>query len=471
MKPFALSVVTVLLAFAPFAAYAETTEVPQTRQQITFSFAPLVKQVAPAVVNIYAQKKVQQRVMSPLLDDPFFRRFFEGTMPPGFSRQRLENSLGSGVIIKPNGLIVTSNHVIDGADQIRVVLADRREFDATVVLADDRSDLAVLRIETKGEVLPYLELKDSDEAQVGDLVLALGDPFGVGQTVTSGIISATARTAVGTSDLNYFIQTDAAINPGNSGGALVTMDGKLVGINSAIYSRDGGNLGIGFAVPSNMVRVVLNGVAQGAKALVHPWTGIEGQEVTAELGASLAMAQPKGMLVNRTYPDSPAAKAGLRAGDVIVSVNGRAVDDPESFRYRITTLPVGSSTELGVVRKGEKLTINVQLIAPPENPPRDKTEITGRNPLTGATLANLSPAVAEEIGMREASQGVIVLGVKDDTLAANLGIQPGDIILRVNDAKIATVAEAVAAMKVPARGWHIAIQRGGSTLNIMVGGG
>jgi serine protease Do len=446
------------------------TAIPESRAQITLTFAPLVKQVAPAVVNIYAEKKVQQRVMSPLLDDPFFRRFFQDAMPPGFTRERLEKSLGSGVIVRPNGLIVTSNHVIEGADQIRVVLADRREFDATVMLTDDRSDLAVLRIDTKGENLPYLELKDSDEAQVGDLVLAIGDPFGVGQTVTNGIVSATARSGVGSSDLNYFIQTDAAINPGNSGGALVTMDGKLVGINSAIYSRDGGSLGIGFAVPSNMVRVVLNGVAEGAHTLIHPWTGIEGQAVTADLAASLSMGQPKGMLVDRIAAGSPAGTAGLHAGDVVVSVNDRAVDDPESFRYRIATLPIGSSAALGVVRKGERLVVAMRLIAPPEDPPRQKTELTGQFPLAGATIANLSPAVGEEIGLRDIEHGVVILSVKEDTPAASLSIAQGDVILSVNGAKIASVDEALAVFNRPARSWRIAIQRGDSVLNIMVGG-
>jgi len=469
MRSFALCFVAILLTVvATPPAYAEP--IPQSRPQITLSFAPLVKEVAPAVVNIYAQKKVQQRVMSPLLDDPFFRRFFEGAMPPGFSRQRLENSLGSGVIVRANGLIVTSNHVIEGADQIRVVLADRREFDATVMLADDHSDLAVLRIDAKNENLPYLELKDSDEAQVGDLVIAIGDPFGVGQTVTSGIISALARTAVGTSDLDYFIQTDAAINPGNSGGALVTMDGKLVGINSAIYSRDGGNLGIGFAVPSNMVRAVLNGVAQGEKSLVHPWTGIRGQQVTAELAASLGLTQPTGFLVNEINAASPAGKAGLRVGDVIVSVNGRAVEDPESFRYRIATLPVGSSAMLGVVRHGEKLTVALQLIAPPENPPREQTKVSGQNPLAGAMIANLSPAVSEETGVRGIDRGVVVVQAKGDTAAAGVGIQPGDVILSVNGTKVASVAEVVNALKQPVHRWRLSIRRGDSVITLVVGG-
>ncbi len=470
MKKLAFLIVFALLltAVLPLSAFAET-ETPQSRPQITLSFAPLVKQAAPAVVNIYAQKKVRQQA-SMLLDDPFFRHFFEGAMPPGYSRQRLEQSLGSGVIVKPDGLIVTSNHVIDGADQIRVVLADHREFDATVVLSDDHSDLAVLRIDAKGEKLPFLELKDSDEAEVGDLVLAIGDPFGVGQTVTSGIISALARTSVSAGDLNYFIQTDAAINPGNSGGALVTMDGKLAGINAAIYSRDGGNLGIGFAVPSNMVRVVLNGVAAGAKTLVHPWTGIRAQPVTSDLATSLGLAQPDGVLVDKVEPNSPAAQVGLRAGDVIVSVNGRAAEDVESFHYRIATLPIGSSALLGVVRHGEKLTVSLHIIAPPETTPREQTKITGHNPLSGAVIANISPAVSEEIGLHDAEHGVVVVKVAEDAPALGVGLQPGDVILSINGTKISSVADVANVLKQPSRNWRLSIQRGGAVISVMVGG-
>ncbi len=459
-----------LLLIFPVAALAQNQSVPQSRPQVTLSFAPLVKQVAPAVVNIYARRVVEQRVISPLFDDPFFRHFFQDSMPQGLSRQRLENSLGSGVIIRADGLIVTSNHVIHGADEIRVALSDRREFDATIVTTDEHADLAVLRIDTKGQSLPFLQLKDSDEAEVGDLVLAIGNPFGVGQTVTSGIISAMTHTSVGSSDLDYFIQTDAAINPGNSGGALVTMDGKLVGINSAIYSRDGGNLGIGFAVPSNLVRVILNAVAMGQKTIIHPWLGINGQELTPALAASLNMAQPSGFLVGTINPASPVLKAGLKSGDVITSVNGRSIDDMESFRYRVSTLPIGSMASLGVIRKGEKLSIPVVLITPPENPPRDLTIVTGRNPFAGATLQNLSPAVIEETGVHDADHGVIITDVKADTPATSVNLRTGDIILSVNNIKTATVKDVMNAITQPSSGWRISIQRGSETITVMVGG-
>ena len=458
-----------LLLVLMFAVPAKAETVPQSRDQITLSYAPLVKRVTPAVVNIYTKKLVKQRV-SPLFNDPFFRQFFGGGLPQGFLRQRLENSLGSGVVVRGDGLIVTSNHVIAGADEVRVVLADRREFDAKIVAADEHSDLAVLRVDTKGTVLPHIDLRDSDEAQVGDLVLAIGNPFGVGQTVTSGIVSAVAHTAVGSSDLDYFIQTDAAINPGNSGGALVTMDGKLVGINAAIYSQSGGNLGIGFAVPSNMVAVVLNAVEQGKKNITRPWVGIEGQPVTPDIAASLNMERPRGMLVNNIHTASPAAGAGLHKGDVIMAVNDHDVHDPESFRYRMDTIPIGSEAVLGVWRKGQMQELRVKLIAPPESPPRDKTEVKGNNPFAGAVIENLSPAVVEELGVRDAENGVIIADISDNGAASGVGMQVGDIIVAINGVKVTSVADVLANVKQPARRWRIELQRSGNTLTILVGG-
>jgi len=452
------------------SAHAEALVVPQTHPQVTLSFAPLVKQASPAVVNIYARRKIQQHEISPLIDDPFFRRFFQDMAPGGLQRQRIENALGSGVLVRTDGMIVTSNHVIQGADEIRVALADRREFDAHLITSDERSDLAVLRIDTKGENLPFLELKNSDDVQVGDLVLAIGNPFGVGQTVTSGIISAIARAAVGSSDLDYFIQTDAAINPGNSGGALVTMDGKLVGINSAIYSRDGGNLGIGFAVPSNIVRVILNAIAQGQKTVIHPWLGIEGQEITAELAASLNMPQPSGYLINSLLPSSPALKEGMHVGDVIIAVNNNTIDGPEAFHYRIATLPIGSVADIEVLRKGEKIHFHITLMAPPEDPPRDKTTVTGRNPLAGATLQNISPAVMEETGFHNIQHGILITDIKADTPAASIGLRAGDVLLSINNTKTLSVKDAIGLIEQKNSGWRLFLQRGDNTLSVMVGG-
>src|ERR1700758_942383 len=276
-----------LLALGATGALAQQRQVPNSAAQLELSFAPIVKRVAPAVVNVYAARIVANN--NPFLADPFFRQFF-GAMP----REQVERSLGSGVIIDPAGLVVTNYHVIEGASQVKVALADKREFAADVVLKDQRSDLAVLRIKDAKEKFPTLEFADSDELQVGDVVLAIGDPFGVGQTVTHGIVSAVARTQVGISDYQFFIQTDAAINPGNSGGALVDVAGRLVGINSAIYSRSGGSQGIGFAIPANMVRVVVASARSGGTTVRRPWLGAKLQAVTPEIADSLGLRSPTG---------------------------------------------------------------------------------------------------------------------------------------------------------------------------------
>lgn len=457
--------------FSFFSAAAEVPrEVPQARAQAQLSYAPVVKAAAPAVVNIYTRKVVRQRVASPFMDDPFFQFFFGGAMPQAPSRQRLESSLGSGVIVRPEGIIVTSNHVIEGADEIAVVLADRREFEAKIAVSDEKADLAVLRIFPKGEALPFLQIKDSDEVEVGDMVLAIGNPFGVGQTVTSGIVSALARTSLDINDLNYFIQTDAAINPGNSGGALVGMDGRLIGINTAIYSRDGGNMGIGFAVPSNMARAVLASMETGGKKFARPWTGIDGQEVTNDVAASLGLARPVGLLVNAIHPDSPALKAGLKVGDVIGVVGGKSIEDPSAFSYRIAMLPLNSQVKLEVYRAGGKRDITIDLIAPPEIPARQETNITGQVPLSGATIANLSPAVQEEYGLRGAGdRGVVIVGVASGSAAARLGLAKGDKIESINGEKTENVPAVRAAIEKNApRGWKLVLSRGGEKMTLMI---
>jgi len=468
MKIPVLRLALLLALLVPAGAGAETRAVPQSREQISLSFAPLVKQATPAVVNIYTRRKVQARV-SPFLDDPFFRRFFGDGFNFGLPRERVESSLGSGVIVDTDGLIVTNAHVIEGADDITVVLADRREFPATLVTADDRVDLAVLRIDPPaGETLPTLAFRDSDELEVGDLVLAIGNPFGVGQTVTSGIVSAVARTAVGIADYSFFIQTDAAINPGNSGGALIAMDGRLVGINTAIFSRSGGSIGIGFAIPANMVRTVIDAARAGGR-LVRPWIGAGGQAVDAAIASSLGLSRPAGVLINQITARGPAERAGLRVGDVVVAVNGRAVDDPEAMRYRVATLPVGGTAVLGILRQGRPQDLKLSLIAPPEDPPRDQTVIEGRNPFGGAEVANLNPALVEEIRFDGAAEGVVVLAVPRGSIAANF-VRPGDVILRVNQDEITSVRVLQTALRRPTRTWTISIRRGGQVLTTTVNG-
>src|SRR5271156_2135673 len=375
------------LVAAAFAGPAVAAQVPQSSAQVQLTFAPIVKRVAPAVVNVYA-RSVVQAPQNPLFNDPLFQRFFG--VSPEF-RQRVQQSLGSGVIVRADGVVLTNNHVVQGGQDIVVALSGRREFKAKVLLADSHTDLAVLKIDTKGERLPTVDFGDSDRLQVGDLVLAIGDPFGVGQTVTMGIVSALARTQISASDYQFFIQTDAAINPGNSGGALVTTDGKLAGINTAIYSRSGGNIGIGFAIPANLVRRVVEGVEggpkRGAPASVQlAWVGASGQPVTREIAASLGLARPGGVLIKEIYPGGPLGKAGIKSGEVVQSVDGAPVDDMQSLNYRTATHRPGDNVRMHVATGKRGRDVMVALVLPPENPAREATTIGGRNPLTGARV-------------------------------------------------------------------------------------
>jgi serine protease Do len=433
--------------------------VPQSREQIQLSFSPVAKQVAPAVVNIYT-RKVVHTVASPFMNDPFFRQFFGGRM--GIPQDRVQRSLGSGVLVKSDGTVVTNYHVVRDSDAITVVLNDRREFEATVLGTDERTDLAVLKIDA-GQPLPVLPIGDSDAIEVGDLVLAIGNPFGVGQTVTQGIVSALARSAIGQSNYQSFIQTDAAINPGNSGGALVDLKGNLIGINSNIISEGGGSVGIGFAIPAAMVKAVLANITSGGK-VQRPWLGGDGQPVTSEMFQQLKLSHPMGVLINSVHPGGPAAQAGLKIGDVITAVNGREVEDPEALRFRIATLPVGGTAQLTVMRAGEQKALTVKLSPPPDNPPRDTTELTQRTPLIGATVANMNPALAEEMGMESVESGVVITKVHPGSFAAQAGFQPGDQVLRINGRPVGSVAALKEALEQKPRGWTIAIRRGDQTL-------
>ncbi len=444
------------------AVLAET-RVPGSREEIRLSFAPLVKRVAPAVVNIYTKRVVRSRSISPFFNDPLFRRFFGDQFSFGRPRERVLSSLGSGVLVRPGGLVVTNNHVIARADEITVVLADRREFDATVISTDERTDLAVLRIDAGAEKLASLEMRDSDDLAVGDLVLAIGNPFGVGQTVTSGIVSALARTAAGVSDFSFFIQTDAAINPGNSGGALITMDGRLVGINTAIYSRGGGSVGIGFAIPSNMVATVVDAAENGAK-VVRPWVGATFQDMSPDLAESFGLRRPTGVIVTEVYPGGPADRAGLRAGDVVLAVNRREVVDRTAFLFRIATLRLGGSARLRMLRDRTERSLKLALAKAPEDPPRNLRELFGRHPFSGAQVANLSPALAEELSVDTMQRGVIVVQLKRGSRAHRRGVQPHDIILSVNGHDIRRVEDLERAVAGVGEQWRITLKRGGRTL-------
>jgi Do/DeqQ family serine protease len=442
---------------------------PASMGQVQLTFAPVVKRIAPAVVNVYSKTVVQAQV-NPFFNDPLFGQLF-GTPE---MRQRVQQSLGSGVIVRADGLIVTNNHVVEGGTDIIVALSDKREFKAKVLLADPRTDLAVLKIDTRGERLPVVPFADSDAVQVGDLVLAIGDPFNVGQTVTMGIVSALARTQISASDYQFFIQTDAAINPGNSGGALVTTDGKLAGINTAIYSRSGGSIGIGFAIPANLARRVVEGVEGGMKSgapasVQLAWVGASGQPVTSAIASSLGLARPGGVLIKDVYPGGPLSKAGVKSGEVVQSVDGAAVDDMQSLNYRTATHRAGDSVKMHVASGKTVRDVTVTLALPPESPPREATTIGGRNPLTGARVENISPAAATELQMDVLAKGVAIVSVSSSGIAANYGFQPGDIVRSINGTAINRVGELVRILNASNR-WDMVVERGGRKLTLSVEG-
>lgn len=446
-------------------AAAQDRRVPSSQAELQLSYAPIVQRVQPAVVNVYAAKMVQNR--NPLLDDPIFRRFFG---VPGQQPEQMQRSLGSGVMVDASGLVVTNNHVIEGADQVKVSLADKREYEAEIVLKDSRTDLAVLRLkDTNKEKFATLDFANSDQLQVGDVVLAIGNPFGVGQTVTHGIISALARTQVGITDYQFFIQTDAAINPGNSGGALVDMTGRLAGINTAIFSRSGGSQGIGFAIPANMVRVVVASAKSGGKAVKRPWLGARLQAVTPEIAETLGLKLPTGALVANVAPNSPAAKAGLKLSDLIVAIDGTPIDDPNAFDYRFATRPLGGSAEIDVQRGGKPVKLTVPLETAPDTN-RDEIVLTARSPFQGARVANISPALADELHLDAGAEGVVVTELADDGTAANVGFQKGDIIIAVNNQKIARTSDLERASKTGTRIWRITLVRAGQQINVTLGG-
>jgi Do/DeqQ family serine protease len=459
-----------MMLSAPSVLMAETKVAPQDQAEITLSFAPIVRRTGPAVVNIYARKVVEQR-QGWMFDDPFFRRFFGDELPfggGGGAQNRVENSLGSGVILRSDGIIVTNNHVIKDADDITVVLSDRREFDATLLLKDQRTDIAVLRIDAKGEELPTVAFADSDDLEVGDLVLALGNPFGVGRTVTSGIVSALARTTVGITDYRFFIQTDAAINPGNSGGALVDMRGQLVGINTAIYSRSGGSLGIGFAVPSNMVRTVVASAVSG-KPLVRPWLSFVGKSVTSDIANAIGLKRPFGVLVEQVYENGPAMEAGLAAGDVILRLGRHEIEDAQALRFRLATRSLGDTVPLTVFRRGREMEIPLELVPPPDDPPRNITDLEGRHPLLGAKVGNLNPALAAELGIDTDAVGVMILGIERNSPAARYGFKPGDIIVEIDGREISRVRDLERLVREPYDGWRLKLRRGGRQMNVRIG--
>ncbi len=446
--------VIVLLGLAVAPLFGHAQNVPQSKAQIDLTFAPLVKQSAPAVVNVYTQKKVRSRT-SPI------QQMIYGNIGP---KERVQNSLGSGVIVGDEGIIVTNNHVIEGADSFQVVLSDRREYAAELLLADERTDLAVLKIDPDGARLPMLEFADTRDLEVGDLVLAIGNPFGVGQTVTSGIISATARTDVGVSDYAFFLQTDAAVNPGNSGGALVDTAGRLVGVNTAIFSRSGGSNGIGFAIPAEMVKRVVD-AAINEGTFVRPWLGLSAQSVTYDLAKAQGLDRPIGVMVTEVYEDGPADKAGLRRGDLVLSIDGREVVDERGLKFLAATRSPGDKASLTVLRGGKNRTFTVKLAPPPGATEADLVMLEGRNAFAGARVVELSPRLAEENGLDpfQKGSGIYVHSVMRRSIARSY-FRPGDIIRSVNGRSVLKVSELQAELAKSQSSWSVEIERNGRTI-------
>jgi Do/DeqQ family serine protease len=448
-------------------ALAQEKIAPPSRESIQYSYAPIVKKAAPAVVNVYVRSRVQT-FDSPFANDPFFRHFFGNNF--GRPSERVMSSLGSGVIVNREGFVVTNTHVIKGGGDtaIRIALADKREFDAKVIAQDDKADIAVLKIEGGDGNFPFLQFDDSDALEVGDLVLAIGNPFGVGQTVTSGIVSALSRTEIGQSDSQVFIQTDAAINPGNSGGALVDMSGRLIGINTMIYSQSGGSVGIGFAIPSNLVRVYADSAALGRK-VEKPWLGAKLEAMSRDIAEGLGLDRVSGAVVTRLYDKGPAAAAGLEAGDVITNVDGVDVVDARAVYYRMTTKGIGQTARLTVIRHNKPIDIAMPLVAAPKPGKNDAKNLSGNHPLDGARISNILPSVADEYDLDD-TDGVVVTSVRDGSTAQTFGFQPGDIIAAINKDKIATVDEAERALANRRQLWQISVKRGNRVLQLQVPG-
>jgi len=409
--------------------FADNRVVPGDALAMKSSFAPVVRTAAPAVVNVSA-RGVQQ------VQDPFWSMFGQGP------RAQQVGSVGSGVIVRDTGVVVTNYHVINGMQQIKVVLNDRREFAARIILADERSDIAVLQLEGVNERLPTLNIDDREEQQVGDLVLAIGNPFGVGQTVTNGIISALNRTETGISDSGSFIQTDAAINPGNSGGALVDMDGDLIGINTAIFSRSGSSSGVGFAVPASAVKRVVDSAVGGATAVIRPWLGVKGESVSADIARSLGMDRPQGLVVTEVYAGGPGARAGLRPGDVITAIDGAEINDQGGLNFRVGTREPNDTVQVGLLRDGRRETLATRVQRLPGDPDLDAALAIQSGGLTGAQVLALNPALADSLGGDPFATGVIVGRVAGNSYARRgVGLQAGDIIMAVNDRPVTSTRQ------------------------------
>ena len=445
----------VLLSLVLAMPATAEVKVPQSQTEISLSFAPLVKEAAPAVVNIFANRIVQQSE-SPFRGNPLFEELFRGF---GQSQPRVQNSLGSGVIVSDDGIVVSNYHVVGMATEIRVVLTDRREFEAEILLADQDSDLAILKINADTP-LPHLDFRDSDEVEVGELALAIGNPFGIGQTVTSGIVSGLARSGTATGNARgYYLQTDAAINPGNSGGALVDVSGRLIGINTSILTRSGGSNGVGFAIPANLVARYVEQARAGNESFTQAWAGIFGQAVDSSLAEGFGLSVPEGVVISSMHPVSPFAEAGLALGDIVLSVDGQPVNSPPEMLFRMSVRPVGEAIAVEYLSDGEVKEAEVALIEAPDTPPRDARMVQDGT-LAGLAVANINPAVQSELNLPTAIfEGVVVTEVSGPL--ARVGLRAGDVLVAINGDEIETTADVEEASDARSRNWRIDGLRGG----------
>lgn len=440
---------------------------------MTASFAPIVKNAQPAVVSIASTKVVKvsngDEGSSPLFDDPLFRQFFGEKNRPGKPHSQREQGLGSGVIVSPDGYILTNNHVIDGANEIKVYTSDKRELKAQVIGADPKTDVAVVKVDQKN--LPTLAFADSSQVQVGDIALAIGNPFGVGQTVTMGIISATGRGDLGIEDYEDFIQTDAAINPGNSGGALINTSGQLIGINTAILSRAGGNQGVGFAVPANLARTVMNQLLKNGK-VVRGYLGVMIQGVTPDIAQAFNLADTHGALIGEVTKESPAAKAGLAQGDVITELNGERVTDSRELRLKISQLAPGTTIKLKVLRDGNPRDVAITLGELPNEKEAANNEKSENDGFAGLSVENLTPQVARELELPASISGVVVTDVADGSRAGDAGLRRGDVIEQVNRRPVKNAAEFEQAMKQSGnKSTLLLVNRNGHTSFVVIAAG
>ena len=443
------------LIFFSFSSivFAKDT-VPQSEIEIKLSFVPLVKQAAPAVVNIYAQRIIEER-RSPFSRDPFFRDFFRNF---GELQPRVQNSLGSGVILSADGYVVSNYHVVGGATDIRVVLHDGREISGDIILSDEDSDLAVLKINID-EMLPHLDLRKSDTVEVGELVLAIGNPFGVGQTVTNGIISGLARTGIASgSAKGYFLQTDAPINPGNSGGALVDISGSLVGINTSILSRSGGSNGIGFAIPADLVGQFLVQAKAGRSSFIRPWAGMRGQPITFEMAASLNLPAMSGMIISELHELSPFSKVGIGVGDIITKVDGLDINSPAEMLYRMSVAGIGTKVDISYLSKGITRTKKVGLVEMPNSNVEDIV-LGPKFIFPGLHVSELTPQFQSKFGLSFSSKGLIVLD--PGRIAVRLGLRSGDLLQEINGKSVETIEDAISAIGSIKSNGSITISRSG----------